>query len=125
MPLIAELNAEFPYALCILEDSETREYPPDLAPPSFLVGASPAAVAMAVRHQQNGDATVRLFFEEEPAKNSMLAFEGNFRCESGHLRLTDVEGVQHVEADLAAGVYRLRVLVDETPEPKNVEIFLN
>jgi len=123
--LLGELVAEFTRVWCVLSDPDQFENLPDLAATDPRVVASLSAVAFPVMHGQSGEETAVRVHLGPAYFTGRIVFEGTIHTSNGRLRLSDMLGEHSRMFAVAPGVHRVRIFVDELPEPGCVDIELH
>ena len=119
----AELSMPFPWGLCFVEDPGFAEEIPPLESREQLVSVVRTALSIAVLHEVDGEATVRLHLDPfEPT--GTLVFEGFIESVTGEMRLADATGVAQARAVVGVGRHPIRIFVDDVRHPELVEVLV-
>lgn len=123
MPLLGALDMEFKWGVALLNDPHSDEDPPEFDSLQQSVTSAGSAMAIAVRHGDEGQTSVKVFSEPHTPTGEWV-YGGTILTSSGKLVLSDARGINTVEFALSPGVHKVSVHVDDPIEPTNVEIVI-
>lgn len=107
-----------------MTDAESIEQIPPWASSAHAVAVAERAVLVRVRHEDEGDVSVRMIQDESQARGDEI-FDGVLLVQSGAVRISDAQGEQGVDCLTAPGSHRLRVYSDEPLEGTAIDVLLD
>ena len=120
---IAELTMPFPFGVCFFEDPNSPGEVPPIERSEQSVAVARTAVAVAILHEVDGEASARLLrapFES----GGVLVFAGPIESDSGELCISDAAGEHQSRVHVGPGVHEIRIFVDRIEHPELVEIVI-
>lgn len=118
-----QMEREWPWGLVVLGDpNDTDAVPASLD--SNGVARTCSTVVARIQHGVDGPAVASVAMDSEPG-GLILVHAGSMVLPGGRLRLGDAAAEQVEEAELPAGEYAVRVLIDELEHPFRVHFALS
>jgi hypothetical protein len=119
---VVQCQRLWPWGIAVVGDPDDHEPVPTEFGESALL-ATNGSVIFRIQHEIDGNATVEVTLGD-PADGLTLIHEGKMSLPAGDLLVSDAGREQQSLAHVPPGRYRLRVWVDEQPEPTQVVIAL-
>jgi hypothetical protein len=121
---LGRLEGGFPWGLLVVSDQESSEQIPEWTGEDEQVTSSASSLVVKVEHEQDGPATVHVYkgagdLAGEPA------FEGMLTTPSGVLTVADAVGRQLIRVPGAAGMHRVRILLNRPRRASHIDVVID
>lgn len=123
MTVLAELTADFPWGVLVVTDDSSVEEIPQWSRPDQVVAVAKSALAVRVRHADEGPVTIRVCDTQIDAVGE-LVFAGSLHLESGVLRICDALCEESAVVQIAAAGLNVGVYANQRSEATAIDVVI-